>query len=199
MPRNRRPQDREEKRQEIIAAATALFTDRGYGATSTAKIAATAGVTPTTIYWYFADKDDLLVGVLDHVLATALADAALESGRPWSEQVLWALDRLERYQRLVTVVHERAATSETIGAWHDRFHALVDGMMAKGFRDAGVPEHDLFSMTQIAVFVVEGLLMHPRPEQDRKTIITRLTNPLSAAEPASVDGQGGPGDVGRGR
>jgi uncharacterized protein YjeT (DUF2065 family) len=32
-------------------------------------------------------------------------------------------------------------------------------------------------MTKIGVFVVEGLLMHPHPEQDRRAIITLLTSP----------------------
>lgn len=177
MPRNRRPQDREEKRQEIVLAAATLFTDVGYDETSTAKIAKAAGVTTTTIYWYFADKDALLVAVLDHVLATALAEAALESERPWAEQVLWAIDRLDKYQRLVTVVHARAATSAPVGIWHDNFHGLVDAIMVKGFRGAGVPEHDVVPMTRIGVFVVEGLLMHPHAEQDRQAIIHLLTNP----------------------
>ncbi len=181
MPRNRRPQDREEKRQEIVVAAATLFTDVGYDEASTAKIATAAGVTTTTIYWYFADKDALLVAVLDHVLATALAEAALESERPWAEQVLWAVDRLEKYQRLVTVVHARSATSETIGIWHDNFHALVDTMMVEGFRGAGVAERDVVSMTRIGVFVVEGLLMHPHADQDRQAIISLLTNPRFTA------------------
>jgi AcrR family transcriptional regulator len=187
MPRNRRPQDREEKRHEIVLAAAALFTEVGYDETSTAKIAMAAGVTTTTIYWYFADKDALLVAVLDHVLATALADAALESERPWADQVLWAINRLDEYQRLVTVVHARSATSKPIGVWHDNFHALVDTMMVEGFRGAGVPERDLASMTRIGVFVVEGLLMHAHAERDRQAIINLLTNPrfLASNQPGA--------------
>ena len=61
MPRNRRPQDREEKRAEIVTAAAGLFTEAGYDATSMAKVAASAGVTTNTIYWYFKDKDALWV------------------------------------------------------------------------------------------------------------------------------------------
>ncbi|MGY0386233.1 TetR/AcrR family transcriptional regulator [Nocardioides sp. WG-D5] len=176
MPRNRRPQDREEKRQEIVHAAATLFTEVGYDETSTTKIATAAGVTTTTIYWYFADKDALLVAVLDHVLEAALAEAALHSRRPWADQVLWAIDRLEKYRRLVTVVHARASTSESIGAWHDEFHRLVDSMMVEGFRAAGVPESDVGAMTKIGVFVVEGLLMHPQSEQDRRAVVTLLTD-----------------------
>lgn len=174
MPRNRRPQDREEKRAEIVAAATALFTEVGYDQTPMSKVASAAGVTTTTIYWYFADKDALLVAVLDHVLEGALAEALLDPNRPWVDQVLWAVDRLDQYQRLVTVVHARTATSPTIDAWHNTFHALVDSLLVDGFRQEGIPERDLVPMAAIGVFVVEGLLMHPHVAQDRRAIVEAL-------------------------
>ena len=177
MPRNRRPQDREEKRVEIVAAATALFTGSGYDETSVSKVAAAAGVTTNTIYWYFDDKDALLVAVLDHVLGSALAEAALEPDRPWVDQVLWAVDRLDQYRRLVTVVHARTATSPTIDVWHTDFHALMDTLLIDGFRRAGVPEASLIPTAAIGVFVVEGLLMHPHAGQDRRAIVEALTGP----------------------
>ena len=179
MPRNRRPQDREEKRAEIVLAATTLFTESGYDETSMSKVAAAAGVTTNTIYWYFADKDALLVAVLDHVLEAALADAARERERPWVDQVLWAVDRLDQYRRLVTVVHARTATSPVIDTWHDSFHALVDSLLVDGFRRAGVPESDLVPMARIGVFVVEGLLMHPDLGRDRRAIVEALVGTRS--------------------
>ena len=175
MPRNRRPQDREEKRAEILAAATTLFTESGYDETSVSKVAAAAGVTTNTIYWYFDDKDALLVAVLDHVLEAALAEAALEPDRPWVDQLLWAVDRLDQYRRLVTVVHARTATSATIDAWHSDFHALVDAWLVDGFRRTGIPESRLIPMSAIGVFVIEGLLMHPHVGQDRRAIVEALT------------------------
>lgn len=177
MPRNRRPQDREEKRAEIVAAATTLFTESGYDETSVSKVAAAAGVTTNTIYWYFDDKDALLVAVLDYVLGATLAEAATDPDRPWADLVLWAVDRLDQYRRLVTVVHARTATSPAIDAWHNDFHALVDAMLIDGFRRAGVPEPSLVPMAAIGVFVVEGLLMHPHVGQDRRAIVEAIARP----------------------
>jgi AcrR family transcriptional regulator len=177
MPRNRRPRDREEKREEIVVAATGLFTEAGYDETSVAKVAASAGVTTTTIYWYFKDKDALLVAVLDHVLAQSLAAASLRARQPWGDQVLWAIEQLEQYNRLVTVVHARTAISPLIDAWHTSFHALMDTIMADGLRGVGVPEAELAPMTRIGVFVVEGLLMHPHTAPDRREIVELLTAP----------------------
>ena len=179
MPRNRRPQDREEKRVEIVLAATTLFTESGYDETSMSKVAAAAGVTTNTIYWYFDDKDALLVAVLDHVLGSALADAALGHDQSWVDQMLWAVDRLEQYRRLVTVLHARTAISPLIDTWHDGFHSLVDSLLVDGFRRAGIAQADLVPMARIGVFVVEGLLMHPDLGQDRRAIVEALVGTRS--------------------
>lgn len=175
MPRNRRPIDRVEKRDEIVAAATTLFVEVGYDDSSMAKVAAGAGVTPTTIYWYFADKDALLVAVLDRLLTDALGEAAEHLDDPWVDQVLWAVERLETYSRLVTVVHARCAISPTIDAWHDGFHALADALLADGLAKAGVPPGDVEALTRMSVFVVEGLLTHAVPEPERRAMIELLT------------------------
>ena len=177
MPRNRRPRDREEKRGEIVTAAATLFTETGYDDTSMAKVAASAGVTTNTIYWYFADKDALLVGVLDQVLSEGLAAASLHAEEPWADQLLWAVEQLEQYNRLVTVVHARASTSPLIEAWHTNFHELMDSIMAEGFRRVGVAEADLTAMNRIGTFVVEGLLMHPDTGPDRREIVEQLASP----------------------
>ncbi len=177
MPRNRRPQARDEKRDEIVAAATQLFTDPGYDQTPMTRIAGAAGVATNTIYWYFKDKDELLVAVLDRVLAEALADAAEQGSEPWADQVLWAVERLERYHRLVTVVHARTALSRLVDDWHEAFHRLVDEMLADGFRRIGTPEESLRAMTKIGVFVVEGLLLHPHAASDRRDVVELLTRP----------------------
>ena len=65
MGKNKRDVDPQVKRDEIEAAALQLFTEHGYEATSMAMVAAHAGVAPNTLYWYFKNKDDMLVAALN--------------------------------------------------------------------------------------------------------------------------------------
>ena len=161
MPRNRRPQDREEKHREIVEAALALFTEHGFDRTSIAQIARAAGITPNTVYWYVADKDALLVAALDQLLGQALEELAARAEERLVEQVLWVLNRLQQHHRLVTVVHARAAQAPAVAAWHDQFHTLVDALITDRLRAFGVAEHDLTTAARLGVFAVEGLLAHP--------------------------------------
>lgn len=176
MPRNRRPRDREEKSTEIVVAAATLFADDGFEKTSMAKVARAAGVTTTTIYWYFEDKDALLVAVLDHLLGEALQGAEEHADRPLTDRLLWVVERLTRQSRLVTTVHSLATTSPRVEAWHSAFHELTDAILADGLRQAGVAEAQVPALTRLGVFAVEGLLMHPLPVDEQRAVLSALVD-----------------------
>jgi len=58
--RRRRPRDHEVKREAVIRAAARAFDQRGYHHTSLDDIAADLGVTKPTVYYYVANKEQLL-------------------------------------------------------------------------------------------------------------------------------------------
>ena len=171
MPRNRRPQDRDQKLGEIVTAAVALFSEAGFEQTSMARIARSAGVTPNTIYWYVQDKDALLVAALDHLLAEALQELGEQAGSPLIDQVLWTLGRLERHRTLIGVVHARSERATVVAAWHEQFHALMDGFVADHLARQGVAPQDRAATARLTTFAVEGLLAHPAdPAQTRAVL-----------------------------
>jgi AcrR family transcriptional regulator len=63
--RQRREQEKQELRQTIISAAAELFLEQGYDHFSLRQVAERIGYSPTTIYLYFEDKDDLLFTIVD--------------------------------------------------------------------------------------------------------------------------------------
>jgi AcrR family transcriptional regulator len=174
MPRNRRPQDADAKREEILDAATDLFTRQGYEATSLKAIAGAAGVTANTIYWYFPDKDALLIGVADRLVQAALTELSSLEDEPLAVQLQWVVGRLREHHQLVIAVHARADTSPPVDVWHHRFHDLADEVLKEGFRQAGTPESDLDARAQMAVLVVEGLITHVHEDDRTRAILGML-------------------------
>ncbi|HEX6419601.1 MAG TPA: helix-turn-helix domain-containing protein, partial [Acidimicrobiales bacterium] len=64
----RREQRARATRQRIVAAATALFGERGYAATTVGAIAGEAGVAPATVYQAFGTKSAILKRALDEAI-----------------------------------------------------------------------------------------------------------------------------------
>jgi len=72
-----------ERREEILDAALALFSDKGLQAVSTRQIAEAAGISQPALYGYFATKDDLIAELC--VRAFATLSARMEAGKAeWS-------------------------------------------------------------------------------------------------------------------
>lgn len=174
MPRNRRPQDWEEKRAEIVVAARRLFVEEGYDAASIARIARDAGVVSNTLYWYFQDKDAVFIAVLDAVLTDSMASYSEMLGSGLPDRLLWLVGELEQLGRLVSTVHMRAEKSAAIHEWHEQFHVLAEGLFRAELIEFGVPTDEADPLVAIGVFVVEGLLTHPAGHAHRRAVLETL-------------------------
>jgi len=174
MPRNRRPRDREEKRAEIVDAARRLFVEEGYDAASMTRLAREAGVVSNTLYWYFEDKDSILIAVLDAVLADSMTSYRTMLGSDLADRLMWLVDELEQLGRLVSTVHTRAEKSAAVREWHEQFHALAEGLFRAELLAFGVPADDVDPLVAIGVFVIEGVLTHPMDRIQRRAVIETL-------------------------
>jgi AcrR family transcriptional regulator len=107
----RRQEQAQENRQRIIAAAQALFIEKGYGRTTIADIAGTAGVAVETVYAAFRNKSTLLHRAWDVAVGGDDQDVHLLA-RPELRAVLTEPDlvtRLTRFAVVNTAIMRRTA------------------------------------------------------------------------------------------
>ena len=64
-PTSRRERQIQRKRQEILAAATRVFSEKGYASTTTKDIANAADIGESTLYSYFDSKRDILLAIFN--------------------------------------------------------------------------------------------------------------------------------------
>lgn len=175
MAKNKRDIDRQLKQDEIEEAACRLFLTQGYDATSMASIATSAGVAPNTLYWYFANKDEMLIAVLNRLVGRALQVHAGMLDQPLSTQLMWMLKEFDQASKLVMTVHGRLEHSATIREWHERFHQMLDAMLIAQLKAQGMAADQASVMATVGTYVVEGLLSHPHSMQERETVVKWLT------------------------
>jgi AcrR family transcriptional regulator len=72
--KEKRAKYKEEFRQEILKSARELFINDGYEAFSMRRLAEKIDYSPTTIYQYFKDKDELLIAICEELAERFLAN-----------------------------------------------------------------------------------------------------------------------------
>lgn len=115
-------------RAHIVATATGLLLDGGYGAMTVAALADAAGVSPQTVYNSVGGKPDVVKAVYDVLMASDDQDLAL-SDRPEFQAMFDAPDRpafVAAYAAWVRMLHGR--TGGLLGALtaHGTDAALTD-------------------------------------------------------------------------
>src|SRR5271163_1106989 len=63
-----RPEHRQEPRQEILRAASRLFQQQGYDATSMNDVAAALKLSKGGLYHHFQSKDEILFHIMSHAM-----------------------------------------------------------------------------------------------------------------------------------
>lgn len=107
----------EERRKQLLASAAKCFAKHGYRGTTTAMIAAEAGVHEPTIYRHFKNKQDLFIALIDRV-----GDQVFEN---WQAATRQAGTPVEKLQGLM---HDNPATADpwTAGVYRILFHASTE-------------------------------------------------------------------------
>ncbi len=160
-----------------------MLVETGYDGTSMARLAEEAGVAPNTIYWYFADKDALLVAVLNRLLFEALGDYEKRKHGPLEAQVLWLLSELQAVQNLIATVHARVPIAEAVRTWHASFHQVLETILRMQLQAHGVAQAELEYASKTAMFVFEGLLAHPSPTKQRRALMRWLISKVVPGVP----------------
>lgn len=148
----RREQNKLEKRGRIIAAARALFTHKGFEATTSLEIAEAAGVAAGTVFTYAKTKDDLLIlvfhdemmGLVERAYAAARANAGLldqsiaffETFVAYHERDLSLAHALMRQLGYVGSADQRSLVAELMNSLLGRLALLVQGAKDDGKVDA---------------------------------------------------------------
>jgi AcrR family transcriptional regulator len=190
----------EERRLQILRIAMRLFSQRGFGGTTTKEIALAAGVSEAMVFRHFATKKELYSAILDHkacihdtmdptqVVADAIArkdDQAVFAGL--------ALDALDRhdcdpeFHRLL--LHSALEEHELAQMFWEKFvtrvYRILGSYIRERQRDGAVI--DVEPLIIVRAFI--GMVIHHSLNNnlwDRKRTLLKISNQVAAREFANI-------------
>jgi len=172
IPRNQFTEaERKERRIEIIEAAVREFAEHGYHGADVGKIAAEAGVAKGTIYNYFANKEDLFVGVVHSgmdQLVNQLAEIASGRGDPLArlrKAVLESLKFTERNLGIYQVMINEAVRScpgavTECGSMHKTVLDIIEDMIKQCIAAGQLSRSDPKALAVMLYGLVDGVTTH---------------------------------------
>ena len=170
-------------RERVLAAATRLFHERGYSATSINDVVAATGLKKGSLYFHFEGKDALALAILEKARADFLEflDRSLSGGTPgeslrgFFQGVLekqkrsgfvggcifgnTALEMGDRDPRFADLIRE------VFAEWAAKLKVVIKEAQAAGEVRGDLPAE---SLARLVVSTLEGCIMMARVEKDEK-------------------------------
>jgi AcrR family transcriptional regulator len=180
-PGSRRIRNRPAKQHALIVAALKLFASKGYEATTTREIAASAGCAEGLIHRYFSGKAGLLPALLEYRLSKEVADLVqhVQPAHSLEDEYLklvnWAVEHMWSDREFLRVAVPRALLDPGFGKVLRRVgplqRARAIGARLKKFKECrALPHADLDALAQF-ISVMGFMFGFMRPavlHQDRR-------------------------------
>lgn len=169
MPKTRIEVPKQEKVDELVAAAERQLSSGGYEALSVAAIARELGLAQNAVYWYFPSKDHLFVAALERMLRDIGARKPSRS-KSRVERVLWFTDQFAPIWKLQGAMAERAQTSTVVAEFVKNLDELLSRLLSNAFRDQ-VPEAQLPLAVGAFRAAVEGTFVKGFDQRERRRVL----------------------------
>jgi AcrR family transcriptional regulator len=196
---DKREQLREERRRQILEAALTVFSQRGFHAANVSDVAAEAGVSQGTIYWYFDSKDELLKAAILHFFVDfgQITFEALEHCQTAAEKLQVLGQTMEVFVReaeglftLFLSYWSSSSQREEAGRWWIdllvEYKDLIVGIVEEGVSNGEFRPVDAESLVWALMAAYDGLAAYLvlMPEMDLQRVnqafIATLLSGLSA-------------------
>lgn len=151
----------------VLEAAAQLFAESGYDAVTTNAVAERAGVSIGTLYQYFANKDDLLMALLEHHVAAAqqaIATAFRDLPGPdlrsvIAELVHFTLAHNTAHPDLGSIMQAYAPRSTLLRGHLSETRRLIADTIVNRLRATrrSMPDRELLLRAELAARVIEHL------------------------------------------
>jgi len=181
----------EERRAEMVAAASKLFAQQGFVRTSVAEIVSAVDVAKGLFYYYFTTKDEMVKAVVEGYASYLGSEAqkiaagegtAREKAAKLMGHEAWNQCFTQPLLRDLCLPQHAALYSDMCDRVFDHMRPAVCDILAQGMRERGV---DAAQAEKIAGVGMYGVLMMARRGEMSMESAAELFSFLAGAQPAA--------------
>ena len=163
----------EERRAEMIAAASKLFVQQGFVRTSVAEIVSAVDVAKGLFYYYFTTKDDMVKAVVEGFTSFLGVEAMhIAGGEGTARQKMRALMNHDMWKKCFTqplladlcLPQHAALYSDMCDRVVDHMRPAVRNILAQGMEERGMDASQVDRIAGVGLYGV--LMMARRSEMD---------------------------------
>lgn len=167
-----RPDVSEERKNQILEAATRVFTQRGFDEARMDDIVAESGLSKGTLYWYFNSKEALITTIVDRVFDWETAhmqkiiDSQNTAPRKMEALINVTVQDLDRMKPLMPILFEfwslslrKETVNKTIKRYYQRFLDLIEPIIRQGIQDGDFRPVDTTKAAITFGAVFEGTIL----------------------------------------
>jgi AcrR family transcriptional regulator len=103
-----RPDVSEERKNQILDAATQVFMQKGFDKARMDDIVEQTGLSKGTLYWYFKSKYDIIITILDRIFLDIFdkLDSQQKDGHLSASEALWQFteDAIQDYKKMLSLM-----------------------------------------------------------------------------------------------
>jgi AcrR family transcriptional regulator len=167
-----RPDVSEERKAQILEAATEVFSRAGFHKARMDDIAKQAGLSKGALYWYFDSKNAIIQGILDLMFSRefekmgAFIDPEMSARDKLERYLEMAVEDIARFESLLPIMYEfwalllrKKRVREVLGRYYQGFFDIVIPIIQQGI-DSG--EFCEVNAADVAVTIgafIEGLFV----------------------------------------
>lgn len=167
---------------DVVHAATAILDNYGIADLTMRRLARELNVSPGALYWHFANKQELLGAVADHILQAVRTD---DRDRPlgWRDQIHRTCGALR--DALLSHTDGAELVSSSFAAGQSVTTAGIVAQLAVAAQDAGVDADDAELAARTVIYYVLGFTVDEQSRlqwdaagalTDEQSILTSDTN-----------------------
>lgn len=202
MARPRGIEKREQLKEQIIQGAVSALVESGLSAVTTRKIAAKAGVNLATLHYYFENKDALLTGALEAIIAqmshALRADPTQQLDiKACIENVInnsWRLIQMTRniqiLQYELTLYTLRNGEAQSLAKFqYDSYCKLYEDAFRQGLDHADAQTAiDLGDLARFVVAGMDGLILQYLVDPDEERSSKAVKQLIKASQTLACNG-----------